>query len=69
MLSLILVLAAAAPPAAVAPAVQARASVRLERGAALRFAQIEREQPTRLRATRIKASDGSPQPARLVEFQ
>jgi hypothetical protein len=48
---------------------QARVTVRIEQGMVLRFAELERDQPQRLHERMVKASDGSLQPARLVEFE
>ncbi len=56
-------------PAEAAPARQARAVVRIIRGDRLRFAEIEKREPERLRFATIRATDGSPQRARLIEFE
>ena len=48
---------------------QATAMVRILPGAPLRFAEIEKSAPERLRDTTIRAWDGPPEAARLVEFQ
>jgi hypothetical protein len=57
------------PARIVAAERQAQAVVRILPGAALRFAEIERSAPETLRDTYIRAPDGSPEPARLVEYQ
>lgn len=48
---------------------RALAVVRIEQGVVLWFADLERDQPQRLRTTQVAASDGALQPARLVEFE
>ena len=61
--------AEARPPAPVVAAErQAQAVVRIVPGAALRFAEIERNAPETFRDTQVRAPDGSPERARLVEF-
>ena len=57
------------PPLRVAAERQAVAMVRILSGAPLRFSEIERNAPETLRNTRVRAPDGSMEPARLVEFQ
>lgn len=52
-----------------APQRQARATVRIERAAALRFAEIEQRAPHRLRTTELRTAEGTTQRARLVEFE
>ena len=56
------------PTRIVAAERQAQAMVRILPGTALRFAEIEHSAPERLRDTHIRTPDGSPEPARLVEF-
>jgi hypothetical protein len=68
MLLLIAAAAALEAVAPVAPERQARATVRIERAAVLRFDEIEQEEPERLRTTELRESDGS-RAARLVEFE
>lgn len=48
---------------------QAVAMVRILPGAQVRFSELEKNAPESLRDTQIRATDGSSQPARLVEFQ
>lgn len=48
---------------------QARATVTILSAAPLRFHEIERSSPDQLRDTHVRATDGTMQPARLVEFQ
>jgi hypothetical protein len=57
------------PAMPVRASAQARVTVRIEQGTELRFAELERDQPQRLQVRMIRASDGSVQPARLVEFE
>src|SRR5687767_708007 len=57
------------PRPAAAPQRQAQATVRIVAAAALRFAEIEKTSPDRLRDALIRSPDGPPQPARLVEFE
>jgi hypothetical protein len=70
---MLLFLAAAAstlqPIVPVGASAHARAVVRIEQGTELRFAEIEREQPQRIQERTVRSSDGSVQPARLVEFE
>ena len=47
---------------------QAQAMVRILPGAALRFAEIEQSAPETLRDTQVRTPDGTPEPARLIEF-
>ena len=69
-----LLLAAAAEPAPppAMPVVaerQAVAMVRILPGAQLRFSEIEKKAPETLTDAQIRRRDGSPEHARLVEFQ
>ena len=59
----------ATQPAGPPVRLQARATVRILSSAPARFAQIEAEQPKRLRSTVIRAADGTSQQARLLEFE
>ena len=56
-------------PQAAGPMRQAQAVVTILPGAALRFAQIERERPRVLRETAVRRPDGSVEQVRLVEFE
>ena len=58
-----------APAPQATPARQARAMVTIISGAKLRFAEIEKRQPQLFRLSTVRAPDGSPQAARLVEYQ
>ena len=58
----------AAPPTPVVVR-QARATVTVISAPRIEFARIERDSPQLLRDTTIRSTDGSTQPARLVEFQ
>jgi hypothetical protein len=51
------------------PQRQATASVRILRVQPIHFQEIERQQPGLLRSTSIRARDGRPEPARLLEYQ
>ena len=53
----------------VAPARQARATVRIVRVEPVRFAEVERQRPQDLRSTVVRSSDGRTEPARLLEYQ
>ena len=55
------------PPAE--PRRQARATVRILSGAPVRFAEIEAERPKVLRSTVVRSTDGTTQPAKLLEFE
>jgi hypothetical protein len=48
---------------------QATAMVRILPGAAIKFRELEKSAAHRFANARIRGSDGSSQPARLVEFQ
>lgn len=74
MLSLTLLAAVLAqapdePPRSAAPVRQASATVRVLKGEAVRFAEIETDQPGALRDSLVRIADGEVQPARLLEFQ
>ncbi len=56
-------------PAPAAPERQAQAMVRILSSAPLRFSQIERDQPQRLRESMLRRRDGSTETLRLVEFE
>jgi hypothetical protein len=56
-------------PTEIRPARQARALVTIIKSEQLRFAEIEKTQPQRLRLSTIRASDGLRQSAKLVEFE
>jgi hypothetical protein len=56
------------PPPAAAQR-QAAAMVRILPGAAIKFRELEKSAAYRFTNARIRGSDGSSQPARLVEFQ
>ena len=60
---------ASPPPQRVAAERQAVALVRIVPGAQVRFSALENIAPESFTNTRIRAPDGSSQPARLVEFQ
>ena len=69
-----LLLAAAAEPAAppvlrVVAERQAVAMVRILPGAQLRFSEIEKSAPETFTDAQIRGADGSPERARLIEFQ
>jgi hypothetical protein len=66
MLAATLVPQAAAP---VSPGRQARATVTILTSEQLRFSQIAKTQPGRLRDSRIRGAAGSRETVRLVEFQ
>ncbi|MBA2467092.1 MAG: hypothetical protein H0V46_05745 [Sphingomonas sp.] len=69
---LALAAAQAAEPAPPAPPVgaerQAVALVRILPGAPVRFSKLERTDPDSFADARISGPDGSPHPARLIEF-
>ena len=69
MLILALAAVAAQPTAPVAVTRQVRAMVKIVSAAPLRFKEIEKQAPELLRDAKVRASDGSLQPVRLVEFQ
>ena|SRR5687768_400469 len=54
---------------AVAPVRQAQVTVTILPAARLRFAEIERDQPERLRETMVRRPDGSSEAVKLVEFE
>ena len=56
-------------PVQISPDRQARVVVTIIKSEQLRFAEIERSQPDRLRQSIIRSRDGTAQPARLVEFE
>ena len=56
-------------PQAVVPLRQAQATVTILPAARLRFSDIERDQPQSLRASVVRAADGSVEVLKLVEFQ
>lgn len=68
-----LLLTAAALVAAVpqhsGPVVQATATVRIISGAVLKLGQAPQGQVARMRDATLRSSDGTVQPARLVEFE
>jgi hypothetical protein len=51
------------------PQRQATASVRILRVEPVKFQEIERSEPGRLRSTLIRAVDGQREAARLLEYQ
>jgi len=53
----------------VAPERQARAVVRILKGEALRFAELEKFDPHVLRETTVRSPEGTEEKARLVEFE
>lgn len=55
------------PTTRVAPAVQARATVRIVSGVRVKFG--EEVEDAQLRTTQVRDSDGNMKEARLVEFQ
>ncbi len=57
------------PAQPVAAERQAVAMVRIVPGAQVRFSELEKIAPESFTDARIRGSDGSSQPARLVEFQ
>jgi hypothetical protein len=69
MLLLVLAAVTAQPAAPVAVTRQVRATVRIVSAPPLRFKEIEQRSPQMLRDAKVRALDGSLQPARLVEFQ
>ncbi len=56
-------------PAPVSPGRQAQATVTILTSAALRFSQIDKTDPRKLRETRVRSADGSVETLRLVEFE
>ena len=72
-----LALAAAAPavpperaePQLVASVRQAQATVTILPAASIRFSELEATEPELFRDSAVRDSDGSQQPARLIEFQ
>lgn len=56
-------------PAPASPGRQAQATVTILTSATLRFSQIEKSDPQKLRETRVRAADGSVATVRLVEFE
>jgi hypothetical protein len=56
-------------PASVSPGRQAQATVTILTSATLRFSEIEKSHPRKLRETRVRAPDGSVAKVRLVEFE
>ena len=64
-----IVLASAPTQPPVAPQRQAQATVTIVASAALRFSEIEKTQPERLREAQVRAADGSTATVRLVEYQ
>ena len=67
--ALLLATAPELPAPRIAAESQASAMVRILPGAQIRFSEMEQSAPERFRNTHIRAADGSPEPARLVEFQ
>ena len=62
---------AATPPAPhiVAPQRQARAMVRIVKGEKLRFAELEKIDPSLFRQTNIRSANGETEPLKLIEFE
>ncbi len=56
-------------PALAAPERQAQAMVRILSSAPLRFSEIARDQPQRLRETIVRRRDGSTERLKLVELE
>ena len=56
-------------PQAAPPVRQAQVTVTILSAAPLRFAEIERDEPQRLRETSVRRPDGSSEPVKLVEFE
>ena len=56
-------------PAPVSPGRQATATVTILSAASLRFSDIDKTHPNKLRETRVRAADGSVQTVKLVEFE
>ncbi|WP_309662345.1 hypothetical protein [Sphingomonas sp.] len=56
-------------PTPVSPGRQAQATVTILASASLRFSDIARDHPKKLRETLIRAADGSVQTVKLVEFE
>ena len=70
MLILAAALAATATPSEpVAPESQARAVVRILKGEAVRFAEVEKNDPQLLRETTVHSPEGAEEKARLIEFE
>jgi hypothetical protein len=72
LLALAATLAAAAdqPPRRPAGAsAQAIATIRIVSGSTVRFEDLEKSAPARLRETRLRSADGVVQVAKVVEFQ
>ena len=67
MLLLATIIAASATP--ILPDRQARATVRIVRAEPVNFAEIERQRPELLRSTVLRTANGTPEPARLLEYQ
>lgn len=59
----------AAVPQHSGPVVQATATVRVISGAVLKLGQAPQGQGARMRDATLRGSDGTVQPARLVEFE
>ncbi|HUE78265.1 MAG TPA: hypothetical protein VMN38_01355 [Sphingomicrobium sp.] len=57
------------PSSPIAVQRQAQAMVRIVSSAAVRFSEIERDRPEALRETMIRGPNGTPEAAKLVEFQ
>ena len=60
---------AQAEPRPAAASARAQATIRIISAAELRFEDIERLSPQRLRLSTIRSTAGHAQPAKLVEFQ
>ena len=56
-------------PAPASPGRQAQATVTILASAALRFSEIDKNYPKKLRQTHVRATDGSVQTVKLVEFE
>jgi len=56
-------------PAPVSPERQAQATVTILASAPLRFSEIEKNHPKKLREARVRAADGSVETVKLVEFE
>ena len=69
MLLLAAAIATASTVSQAVPDRQARATVRIMRAEPVRFLEIERRQPGLLRSTLVGTREGTPQPARLLEYQ
>lgn len=66
---LLLAAAIAASATQAVPDRQARATVRIVRVEPVRFAEMEQQEPQRLRDAVIRTRDGRTEPARLLEYQ